>query len=184
MFLYGAGTSLPPVTDAILSTPGTGTNPATWSVPGDGSVAELDSTVSYVANLDPGQTPYDYVGLGLNVTTSGTALIIVTETYCVGATSTVNCNTGTSGSIQTVIVNGSVLTPPTAATFFPTSQTVAITDEIIILNNSAGGVATSVVSLDNQFDEFETPEPSTFVLFGSALSLLGIFRTRRQARKK
>jgi hypothetical protein len=183
--MFATGT--PPITDAIFDTPGTsGTNPATWSVPGDGTGGELDSTVSFVANLDPLKTTFGYVGLGLNVginftgsDNSGEALVVVTETYCVGASTTVGCSTGTQGSLTAVFLNGIELTTPTPAAFAPVSQMVAITDEIQIFNNSSDDLPTAVTSLDNQFDEFQTPEPASFVLMGSALALVGFLRARK-----
>jgi|SRR5580698_7246841 hypothetical protein len=179
IFLVGEGAA-PPVTDAVFSTPGSplADNNNTWSVPGSGGTG-LDTTLSYNANLaTQGLTTNDFVGLDMSVGVTGNALTIVTETYCVGSASTSSC-AGTSGSLTAIFLGGVQVGSTTPATFAATSQLVGITDEVVIFDTT--GDPTSVNFVDNQFDEFQTPEPASFVLLGSALGVLGFLRRRKAA---
>jgi hypothetical protein len=126
--------------------------------------------------------------------------LVVIETYCIGSavctsldtvtitatygnnatTPTFMCNAGTS-SLATCAVNGQ------SATFNGGANvtTLNVTDQYTSIVNVRGEISTTdtLTSFANSFGDFEgstSPEPSTFVLLGSALAGLGFVRLRRK----
>jgi hypothetical protein len=138
-------------------------------------------------------------------TTAGgaTETITVTENFCINAATTAGCLAANSGTIEgEITINGS--TSGTFATFTflnclagasvgtcnggVTGSSIALTgffNEIAVSNSISltrvnGDFATlDLTNIANSFQEFEeTPEPSTFALFGTALAGLGFLRLR------
>src|SRR5579871_2140630 len=173
VLMWGSGAA--PNMDANFDTTG---SVNTWSVPGDGTGGQLNQTLTYNANL---QNLNDFVALsidGTGTTVSGNGLVILTETYCVGATTTVGCTPGNGGSVTAVFFNGALQSNSSPATFLPTSSLVAISEQIQLFNVS--GSPTTLTNLDNDFQEFVAPEPATLLLLGSALGALGLIRRTRR----
>lgn len=166
--MFGAGPG--PLTDAIFDTPGANQ----WTAPGGNPALQLVSNLSYEATL---QSTNDFVSIGIGGgSVTGNGLVIITESYCVGALTTVGCPGGSGGSVTAVFFNGVLQSNSSPAVFLPTSQMVAITDQIQMLNTDPN--PTTLTSLDNQFQEFTTPEPGTLLLIGSALGAFGFLRRR------
>jgi hypothetical protein len=161
--MYGAGSS--PVVDAYFDTPGPG---PTWSVTDPSN--QLQSILTYTAT-----TTNEFTGLALPLTAadfsgSGSSFTI-TETYCLGQTTiSVGC---TGGSFEVEVAGSSIFFNTGPVTFAPNAM-VTIEDEIVMQNGY------SLITLPNEFDESgpaSAPEPSTFVLLGTALA--GAFLLRR-----
>jgi hypothetical protein len=124
------------------------------------------------------------------------ASVTVKIGVCVGATSAPTAAfTGTNGtacatlggtyeSASTTITNTSTITNITAATenFFlalpSTTSVLAVDNTITLVSNSRGAA-----SFTGFQEDFETPEPSTFIMLGSALAGLGLLRLRNRRKK-
>jgi hypothetical protein len=169
-FLYASGG----VPSATANFDGNPNSP--WAVPGDNTGGELDSVLTYYVT-----STTDLTGLSfgaLNVT--GNGLVSIVESYCLGASTTAGCTPGNGGSISAVIFGGSILSESPAASFGPGFQMVAISEEIILPNSN--GSPTSLDLFGNTFDEFQAPEPATFLLLGSGLAGVAFLRRRQRRR--
>jgi hypothetical protein len=117
-----------------------------------------------------------------------TSSIEVTILACVGTTTApaatfTACTTGTAETI-TLTASNATGTAITGATenfilTLPTATSVISVDDTIKLTSNNNGAA-SFTGFD---EDFESPEPSTFVLLGTALAAVGLlrFRARRRA---
>ena len=174
----------------------------TWCVAG--ANGNDTQSITYYAQATGG---HDYYDLGLTVGTLqlGTDILsgdVVTleEMFCLGATSvtvgTGGCTQANSGYLKvTETSNGTatytnlyqVCVPGVAACTLGTVATapayafsgqtlIAIDDTITITTTGTEARTEFLDSFDNTFSE--SPEPSTFVLFGSALAGLGFLRAR------
>jgi hypothetical protein len=115
------------------------------------------------------------------------ASIKVTILACVGTTTApaatfTTCPNGTAETITDTITNTSTTAALTGTLNFflgiPAGSSVVSVDDTIVLNSNFNGAA-SFTGFDQ---DFESPEPSTFILLGSALVLIGLLHLR--ARRK
>jgi hypothetical protein len=170
--MYGSGAN--PAVTALFDTPGTSGAP-TWQVSTSGD--QMDSILSYTASTTGMFTQLGVPLTEANFSGSGSSMTI-TVSYCLGVTTVSGgCESGANGGSFEVEVAGS-------AVFFNTGpvslnsgfNTIAIQNEIVINNGYA------LLSLPNELDETfaDTPEPTTFVLMGSALAGLAFLRYRRR----
>src|SRR5579875_1576172 len=184
--ILGGGTA--GLTTAQFSTPGgRGTN-ATWSLSSGGSHT-MDSQFTYTVE-NTSSALIDLIELSLGPNT-----ITVTEVFCLGQTSLTGCSSAHEGSISLALStqNGTpteTITLPTGAmncstattgciTGFGTYSTVYIqTDVILDRVNNGGGTTVALNSLTEYFGD--APEPSTFVLLGSALAGVALLRLRKR----
>jgi len=133
--------------------------------------------------------------------TNAADTITITETFCIGSAA---CTTGAAGNTITLTASYSgsgdttatygctVLTDagatcgsatsatPITLTFTTPVTTLNMTDNYNLVAH--GGTTDTLTSFFNTFNTEEAPEPSTFVLIGSALGGLGLLRLR--ARRK
>jgi hypothetical protein len=130
--------------------------------------------------------------------TSSSDAITIVETYCIGAAA---CTASDQVTITATYTGGGATSPTFAcvagatsdatctsatgstASFAGGSQvtTLNVTDQYVI----SGSGGNSLGSIANSFGDFEgpdvpSPEPSTFILLGSALAGLGLVRLRRK----
>jgi hypothetical protein len=155
---------------ANFNTPGS----PNWSAPGDNAGGEFDSVLSYVVTTGGSDlTSLSFGALGF----TGSGLIDIVESYCLGAVTVAGCAAGNGGSITTVIFGGSIISQDGAVFFGPGFTNVAISEEIIIPNINLS--PTSLTSLGTNFDEFVAPEPASFLLLAAGLGTLAVFRRRR-----
>jgi hypothetical protein len=140
-------------------------------------------------------------------TGTGTADVYlkIIETICLGQTSLANCAAANQATLTALVtysgtalnvVQNSASCGSVAATFdcvannsngslaFSGIFSAVITNEIILNHPVDTGTGTtrydlSLAGLDDTFDQMEAPEPSTFILLGSALAGLGALRLRK-----
>lgn len=177
---------------------------ADWQATGLGHVdGRINFTVNAQGdNLDP-PTPGDSIQIfaaTLQVLSALTGTyrldqIIVTETLCAG---TGPCSAPDTATLIAAYIGNQLSTPfytCTTGAAFPGACAGSLSASPIQLNIS-GGLSTFNVtdnyfmavfdgtdtlgSFVNQFDDAETPEPSTFVLIGTALAGARVLRSRRQ----
>jgi hypothetical protein len=171
-----------------------------WCVLGSTSTAKTASqNISYDA-----QTTGKYYGVILtDGTVQGNSLsagdvILTEEQFCLGAAN-FNCTTGSSNygyveitetskgsggytTVFTVCTPGAsgctVSHPTTASISFNSVQTeIGIEDTVTISTVSGQARTVFIDSFDNEF--MDAPEPSTFVLFGTALAGVGLLAARK-----
>jgi len=180
---------------------------ANWTLDnGNGRPATSTSTVSYVATVEngvAGVTPpsngrwaIDALNVGAAYTVpTGTNSIVIHELICAGATSTAGCATADTATItETITAGGAVFSVSslTGTAFTFNSGTgllslnagffqVAISNSIVLTRVGATNVG-PLTSFSNTFDQEAVPEPSTFILLGSALAGIGAIRLRKRTR--
>lgn len=134
--------------------------------------------------------------------------IIITETFCLGATSTTvltgGCTAANEGTMNATITGvagsttgavtivyactfgagGCVSSTSNQINFVAADQQftqIAISDAFSITRTTGSGATVTLTNFENQFDEFASaPEPSTFLLLGSALACVAAIRLRKR----
>jgi len=140
-------------------------------------------------------------------TGTGTADVYlqIIETVCLGQTSLANCAAANEATLTALVtysgtalnaVQNSSSCGSVTATFgcvalngnltFNDIFSAVVTDEIILnhpvdTGNGATTYNLSLAGFDDPFDQVEAPEPSTFILLGSALTGLGALRLRKRS---
>ena len=138
-------------------------------------------------------------------TGTGTADVYlkIIETVCLGQTSLANCAAANEATLTALVtysgtalngVQDSASCGSVTATFgcvasggnltFNDIFSAVVTNEIILNHPVDTGTGTTTYNLslagfDDTFDQMEAPEPSTFILLGSALAGLGALRLRK-----
>lgn len=135
----------------------------------------VDSVLQFTVSTRDGSAGLTGLSLNTNGTSTGTGLASVSENFCVGGTSTVNCATLRNISVQSVGgigLNNSAILGGVAR--------LAVSKDIIVSAGNSGTATTSLV--DNQFSNNNTvPEPATFALIGLGLGGIALARRRRAA---
>lgn len=179
----------------------------TWCVAGATAAQTQNESISYFAQASGAQ---HYYTISLSDGTIQDAQLLsgdvvkVQELFCIGATSVTvgsgGCTQANSGYLQiteTSVENpAGTLTPlyqvcvpgasacalttvATAPTFAIDATEIAIQDTVTVSTVARDGRTIFIDSYDNGFGE--APEPSTFILLGSALAGLAALRLRKQA---
>jgi hypothetical protein len=140
-------------------------------------------------------------------TGTGDVYLKIIETICLGQTSLANCAAANEATLTALVtysgtgttlnaVQNSASCGSVTATFgcvanntngsltFNDIFSAVVTNEIILnhpvdTGNGATTYDLSLAGLDDTFDQMEAPEPSTFILLGSALAGLGALRLRK-----
>jgi len=192
--ILGGGTTA--LTTAQFTTPGgRGTN-ATWSL-ASGGTHTMDSQFTYtVENTSSPLIDLLQLSLGTNTITANSGnTITVTEVFCLGQTTLAGCTAAHQGTISLELTTqggtpSETITLPTGAVNcstatvgcidgFGTYSTVFVqTDVILDRVNTGGGTTVALNSLTEGFGD--APEPSTFVLLGSALAGVVLLRFKKR----
>lgn len=134
----------------------------------------VDSVLQFTVSTLDGSAGLTGLSLNTNGTSTGTGLASVSENFCVGGTSTVNCAALRNISVQSVGgsgLNNSAILGGVAR--------LGVSKDIIV---SAGNSGTATISLvGNQFSNNAVPEPATFALIGLGLGGIALARRRRAA---
>jgi len=133
----------------------------------------IDGVLQYVVYTLDGGASLTGLSLNTNGTSTGTGLASVSENFCPGGTSTVNCSGLRNISVQSV--GGSL----SQSAIYGSVSRLAVSKDI---NVSAGADGTATTSLvNNQFSNGSpVPEPGTLSLLGLSLGLGGIAVSRRR----
>jgi len=138
----------------------------------------VDSVLQFTVSTRDGSAGLTGLSLNTNATSTGTGLASVSENFCVGGISTVNCATLRNISVQSVGgigLNNSAILGGVAR--------LAVSKDIIVSAGNSGTATTSLV--DNQFSNNTSnstvPEPATFALIGLGLGGIALARRRRAA---
>jgi PEP-CTERM motif len=184
----------------------TGTSSAGWDFPGGSGTRQNQGTVNMIVNSSqaefaipgyPTPTAGDAIYIGkLGLTASGThdtgGSFSIVETYCIGTAActsadevTITVSTAAGASCVAGISSSATCTSPTGttATFNGGAQVTTINLSDQYTEISVNGANVDLFSFGNSFGEFEdvtTPEPSTFILLGTALAALGVARLRQR----
>ncbi len=189
------------------ATDGTGTA-TQWTTSTTGAAGQIVGTITYLANANVGGAEptnpllhWAITGLVLSSITGGDIsggaggdLVTIVETFCVSATTTVACAAGNKGTITETYTGSDTptfaCTTGTGSCLSATGATInfagtgftqiAISDVITIRN---GSTTAAMDSFTNTFKEGAeaAPEPSSFILLGSALMGLTMIRVRKNS---
>lgn len=181
-----------------LGRPGSNVEPAAPSIWELTGVTALSITGLSVAADSNGGIP----------TGAGAPSVQITETVCIGQTSSASC-VGTNEAILTILetytgdstgaidtfsaLNGSSCTGVSSSfgcvasggsiTFNPVTS-VFVTEQVVLNHPIAVGTGAYSIAFSSFTDPFQqeadSPEPSTFLLLGAALASLGAIRLRRR----
>ncbi len=144
---------------------------APWSV---SSLHTQDSLLGFTVQVTSGSaliTDLSLLIFGAGVT--GTAMVSVVETYCLGDTFSDMCKNGTTGTLMTYI-NGSS-SKLSDQVYFKGVSEVDVMKDIMLKGGDNGSAVLSGV--ENQFSEI--PEPASLAILGSGLiGMGGLLRKR------
>ena len=194
------GNSISPV-DVNFDTTG---STDTWQVEG---VATQNSSFSYVVDANTGGSfPSPTTGIwainGIEFAPTGTfaggaaaGTETVTMTFCLGSATTAGCSAANTGTITakfssstpnytcTVGAAGTCASPTGNAVNNFAFTEVAVLDSVSLSQtNPDVGQSFTLDNIGNHWEEFATPEPSTFLLIGTALAGVGFLRRRKSKR--
>lgn len=132
------------------------------------------------------------------ISAGGGNTITITEVFCLGATTTVGCAAADKGTITAKYTNNSTVAYTcafgSAGCVSGTSNTVdlsaalqtgtiAISETYLLSRTGSTGNLTLTDIKDTFGEDAESPEPSTFVLLGTALAAVGLLRFRAPDRR-
>jgi hypothetical protein len=177
-FAYSASGSNPLAASAIAVNPITTVgNPgflfnAPWSVT---SSQTQDSLIGFLVTSNvPNITDLTLQMFGAGF--SGTALVSVAETYCLGDTFSDGCSKGTQGTLFVYLGSGG--SKLSDSVNFAGVTEVDVKKDIELVGGASGfGVLSGVM---NQFSDIPVPEPAELSLLGGGLTLLGVGLLRRK----
>lgn len=149
----------------------------------------LNQTVSYNIGIAPGDTLH-YLGLDVTITShssgQGGAIAAFFEEVCVDATNTNFATTGTctNGTYYVMQAGGLIGKFQSDVPYnlsvgvgnLTSADTIQIRDTVYLTTTGASGTFADVGFADLT----DTPEPSTFILMGAALTGIVAFRFRRR----
>ena len=159
-----------------ISTPG---NPgflftAPWGVT---SNQTQDSLIGFVASMSaPAITSLTLQMIGAGF--SGTGLVSVAETYCLGDTFGDGCAKGTAGTLFVFLGSGGSKLSDTVS--FAGVSEVDVRKDIELLGGTDGIAVLSGVI--NEFTDIPVPEPATLSVLGSGLTIMAAGLMRRKRR--
>ncbi len=126
------------------------------------------------------------------ISAGGGNTITVTEVFCLGATTTAGCAAADKGTITATYTNNSTVAYTcifgSTGCVSPTSNTVdltaalqtaaiAVSETYLLSRTGLTGATLTLTDFENTFGEdAESPEPSTFILLGTALIAIGLLR--------
>jgi len=147
-----------------------------------GLAGSVTQTLSWVANVDSllsgGQLISGITGGPIVDFLKGTGTVQITENICPEAVFSVGC----AGGIQIIQGTGPGITPTIGEVFFSTGLTNVVSIQSVIMTNAATGADFGgLTNFTLQFNQQNgTPEPSTFILMGSALAGIAALRLRKR----